>query len=294
MRNNIFEILIFALWATSVSQASLAQLYERGDENLVLPDEFYISARCEEPIQRLEWVREDKRLLDQVDIKSAESVAGEMSSICDKVKKREVLPDAWVIEFERLGKSLESLTDACGRTVMCKKMFIPPPKPIPNNFSAYSLFLFPSSEWSKPELQAERYKIRAAFSDFGDSIGNKRAAIWFSTSFNSSTPDVQRSKYFADTFKLNYNDGPFVVTSLKRPDALAKNDEIVVIKLGGINPDRIVKVLNLLEKDLRTDADIRKRTLIFEEIKQRLLSVIDRNPEIAKEITKTAISVLTK
>ncbi len=276
------------------NQSALTQEYDGVSDNLVVPDSYYVAKRCSEPQDTLKWVRDDKELLRKVDMKAAELVASKMSSLCDKEAKGEISSDLWFEQFEKMSDSLESLTDPCGRTVMCDKMFLPPPKPIPNNFNAYTMFLFPSVEWSKPELAKDLRTISSTFASFGDSIGDKRAAIWFMKDRYSHLPDIERSKYYCDHLKLSYNDGPYIVTSLKRPDGILSNDELVVIKLGGITPGRIVKVLNILEQDLRTDAKIRKRSLIFEEIKQRLLSVADRNPDIVKELAKGAISVLAK
>jgi hypothetical protein len=273
-----------------------AQLGPGEAENLVLPDAFYVSQRCGEPEKTLNRVRRIPALLAKVDIKAAEALAGEMAGLCGKSLEKQISGDDWLQRFEPKSKALEDLTDACGRIVHCMKFFLPPAKPLPADFKAYALFLFPSAEWDRPERAVgdDLGKIREAFSAFGDSIGAKRAAIWFSKSAFSANPDIARSKYFADLFKLNYNDGPFIVTSLKRPDALVAGDDLVVIKLSSISAGRVVKVLNILEQDLRTETAVRKHALIFEEIKQRLLSVVDRNPDIGKELVKGAIGLITK
>ena len=300
MRANVLVTTLTAMFLVSLSnQSARTQIDERLGENIVLPDSFYISQRCSETKDRLKWLKKDKapaaiKLRAKVDMKSAETVASEIALLCDKVGKKEISSDSWLEQFEKKSDAFEQLTDACGRIVLCAKIFVPPAKPIPANFKAYSLFLFPSSEWDKTDRQNDLRKIRTAFSGFGDSIGNTQAAIWLSKDSLSIAPDVQRSKYYCDLFKLNYNAGPFVMTSLKRPDMLATKTDLVVIKLGGISADRVVRILNILEQDLRTHADFRKRALIYEEIKQRLLSVADRNPEIVKEIAKGAIGLVTK
>jgi len=279
----------------AVNQTALAQGFNGERENLVVPDSYYVAKRCREPQDTLKCVIDYKELLGKVDIKAAELVASKMSSLCDKETKGEISGDLWFEQFEKMSDSLERITYPCGRTVHGKDMIsLPPAKPIPNNFKAYTMFLFPSVEWSKSALGKDLRTIRSAFASFGDSIGDTRAAIWFTKDRHSDLPDIERSKDYCDLLKLNYNDGPYIVTSLKRPDGILSNDELVVIKLGGITPGRAVKVLNILEQDLRTDAKIRKRSLIFSEIKQRLLSFADRNPDIVKELVKGAISVLVK
>lgn len=286
--------IAYLMMVLSILLATIAQGFEGEREHFEVPDSYYVAKRCRVPQDTLKRVKDDKELLRKVDIKAAELVASKMSSLCDKIAKGEISSDLWLEQFEEMSDSLESLTDPCGRTVMCMKISLPPPKPIPNNFNAYTMFLFPSAEWSKSELEKDLNTIRNTFASFGDSIGDTRAAIWFTQGRYSQLPDIERSKYYCDLLKLSYNDGPYIITSLKRPDGILSNDELVIIKLGGITPGRIIKVLNILEQDLRTDAKIRKRSLIFEEIKQRLLSLADRNPDIAKELAKGAISVLIK
>jgi hypothetical protein len=291
---------------------------KRVERNFVVPDEFYISSRCVEQRET-----ENGNYPDSLyDAKAIEHVAAELTLLCDRAAKKEVLPDRWFSDFQGLQRTLERLTtpvlpairsDASPeeraqkleellrweeqlsqRESKLLRIYVPPAELMPSDFAAYSLFLFPSAEWGGIELKDELNKIRNAFSSFGDATGNQIAAIWFTTRFDGVTPDIGRSKYYADRFGLNYNDGPFVVTSSVRPDAVTEKDELVVIKLGGVSAKRVVKILNVLEQDLRRHISIRKRPLIFEEIKQRLLSAFDDNPEIEKELKKDAIGVLSK
>lgn len=297
IRGTAISIAMAVAILLAAYQSSLAQGVEgerKNLENLVVPDRYYVTKRCNEAQDRLTRVRNNKELLKKVDIKAAELVAREMSSLCEKEAKGEISGSLWLEQFEELGGTLESLTDPCGRTVHCMKILLLPQKAIPNNFNSYTMFLFPSAEWSKSEQMNDLRTIRSTFASFGDSIGDIRAAVWFAKGRRSDLPDIERSKYYCDLLKLGYNDGPYVVCSRKRPDEILFDDELVVIKLGGISPDRIVYVLNILEQDLRTDAKIRKRNLIYEEIKQRLLSIADRNPDIVKELVKGSIGVITK
>ena len=70
-------------------------------------------------------------------------------------------------------------------------------------------------------------------------------------------------------FGLNWNDGPYLVTSQKRPDLLQVDAEILVIRMGGISAQRIPALLNRLSQDLTT-GDARAGRMLYEEIKQRL------------------------
>lgn len=280
----------------TANQPSLTQGASGERENLVVPDDYYVAERCSELHNTLKLLRNnEERFGNSIWNIEPNIVAREMSSLCDRKAKGEISGDLWFEQFEALSVSLE------GHLEPKDKAYLPlsaaSSKTIPKNFNAYTMFLFPSVEWSESELKEDLHTINRTFTSFGDSIGDKRAAIWFTKGRPSEflNIDIKRSKHYCDLLKLSYNDGPYIVTSLKRPDEInLKKDELVVIKLGGISPSRIVKVLNILEQDLRTDATIRKRPLIFEEIKQRLLSVADRNPDIVKELTKGAISVLTK
>ena len=149
---------------------------------------------------------------------------------------------------------------------------------VPTGYKAYSLFLIPSSDWQakNEELRA----LRSAFTDFGDAIGDQRLAVWFSNEDDTKL-DVNRSKSYCDRLGLSYNDGPFVVTTMSHPDAVKKEDQAVVIKLAGISITRAISILNILEQDLRTERQIRSRSLLFEEVKQRLMTAKDRHgPEL--------------
>lgn len=301
IRHIIFQLMVLTMLLVA-NQAVAQDNYEK-DENFEVPDSYYINNRCREPQDSLKRVKDNKELLQKVDINSVELVASTMTSLCEMQKKELISGDLWLVQFDSMSSILGTLTNVVRLPFMSAEVKITPPKPIPDNFKAYTMFLFPSDEWSKPELRENLRDISQNFSSFGSSIGDERAAIWFTNDRQfhnpirgrySHVPDIKRSKYYCDLLKLNYNDGPYIVTSLKRPDLLYSKEDLIVIKLGGIAPQRIVKVLNILEQDLRTEAKVRKRSLYFEEIKQRLLSVGERNSDIVKELAKDTISVIFK
>ena len=60
--------------------------------------------------------------------------------------------------------------------------------------------------------------------------------------------DVPRSKFYCDLFRLNYNDGPYVVVTNVRPDTLSSGKEAVFVKLNNITGERVLRVLNVLEE----------------------------------------------
>lgn len=124
--------------------------------------------------------------------------------------------------------------------------------------------------------------IWIAFEAFGRSIGGTRVAVWFLDA--DGRVDVDRCKSYCDRFDLNYNDGPYVVTTKKRPDLLGDNDEIVVLKLSGISAERIPAVLNVLERDLRASGEIGRGRLLYEEVKHRILTAAERYPDPLKGV----------
>ena len=52
----------------------------------------------------------------------------------------------------------------------------------------------------------------------------------------------------------------------KRPDLLDGDDEIVVVRMGGIDPERVGSVLNRLSQGLTTTGRVGTGGLVYEEI----------------------------
>jgi hypothetical protein len=288
--NDIAYLSVALLTFLITNQTVLA---DGPDEGLVVPDRYYIEERCKEPDEMLSRVRNDKELSTKVDKKAVETVTAMMRSYCDLAKKGQISGDSWLKRFEEMSNSLNTLTDkwALNGVHLVPFVSVKPRMPVPDNFKAYTMILFPSGEWSGLQLRNDLRTLEGTFFDFGKSIGDIKAAIWFRQQ-HSDLPDTERAKYYCDMLKLNYNDGPYVVTTRKRPDTIRRDDEVVLIKLGGITVGRVIRVLNILEQDLRTGAEYQKRALIYEEIKQRLLSIADRHPEIVNELVKNAIKRL--
>lgn len=241
--------------------------YEYGE--FFLPDPAFVKSQCEEMI-------------------SGGKAVSSVRNACEAYRGGEIDGDQWLL---RLSPVLRP-TPRCPPGMLCRLIEVPPLRPIPKGYKTYSLALVPSTGYERSEVE----RIREAFFAFGEAIGPARGAIWFEPNqtvkfeYSQRTTerpivDINRSKQYCDQFALNYNDGPFIVTSDRRPDTVIKGDEKIVIRLGGISGDRVVRVLNVLEQDLRTERDIRKRALLFEEVKQRVLSAVDRHGEVLKEVT---------
>ena len=99
------------------------------------------------------------------------------------------------------------------------------------------------------------------------------AAIWFLD--QEDNVDVLRSQEYCRRFNLSFNDGPYLVTVARRPDLLEPRDEVIVIRMGGIDPDRIPSVLNRLSRDLTTTGNVATGPLVYEELKQRVLTSVE-------------------
>jgi hypothetical protein len=159
-----------------------------------------------------------------------------------------------------------------------------PPELLPSNYPVYVMFLAPTLDLDDREL----LEVWRAYKNFGESIGQRNLAIWFTT--DGFAVDIGRSKYYCDRLRLNYNDGPYVVVSKIRPDKLDDTSTITLIRLESVAPERIVSILNILEQDLRRGVHPRESLIIYEEIKQRLLSLGERNGELIKDIVVAALN----
>jgi hypothetical protein len=158
---------------------------------------------------------------------------------------------------------------------------VSPGTPILKGFETYTLFLFPSAEWL--DRTEDLAVLRKAYQNFGDAIGDKHLAVWFLDN-DSRAISIARSKVFCDRLHLDYNDGPYVVTTNVYPESLRADSKPIVIKLYRIPANRVVLVLNILEQDLRTERQIRETALLFEEIRQRLLTASDLIAAILKSL----------
>jgi hypothetical protein len=160
---------------------------------------------------------------------------------------------------------------------------------LPLNYPSYALILFPDDSW---KTNKNLPTLRATFAKFGDAIGEQGAAIWFIDRGNNI--DVERAQSYSDKFGLSRSDGPYILVSRKRPDTITDKRDVIVIKCAGIEADRLANVLEVLEADLRGRREIRKRELLFAEVKQWLLSEGERHDLSAFGITIDLVKQLAK
>jgi hypothetical protein len=233
------------------------------DPAYVLPDESFVRAECSVLISQAE--------------NYLPSASPRVQTICDDVAKGEITPDEWMIRLDPIAREID-WSIPCPN---CLRIFLPERQPVPNGFSTYVLALIPS-----PELADNNewvWSFREKFDALGDSIGDEKAAIWLGDRYGLWI-DVDRNKYYCDQFDLNYNDGPYILVMNNRPDLITNEDELIYVKMGGIAEDRILRVMNLIEQDLRKGRGIERRTLLFEEVKQRFLSLVERHRDDLRDI----------
>jgi hypothetical protein len=164
----------------------------------------------------------------------------------------------------------------------------PDVRPLPTDYPCYALMLFPDDSWKENK---ELDDIRKAFSSFGDAIGNKGAAIWFLN--EKGQIDVRRALFYCDRFALA-SGGPYIVVTRHRPDTIRNKEDGIVINCEGISPTRLRSVLGVLESDLRSGRELRKRQLLFSEVKQWLLSEAERQNLSLLGITVSILKGLVK
>jgi hypothetical protein len=136
-----------------------------------------------------------------------------------------------------------------------------PTDKIPKNFKTYSLFLICNPEWLSPEKSAGLFQLYKQFKNFGRTIGDDNAAVWF---WKNTAPaidstlaqnvDVERSIRFCQTWKLTPSKGPHLVVTSTYPDEDALSAGLpansAVFELGNMTPKQISDLLANLTDQL--------------------------------------------
>jgi len=295
VRNRLLAFLVLSvgLWACPT-----VVFPDEGDREYVdweLPDDLYVRRECaalEDKINRhvpdREADDETLRLRRQYRVRVRPippQMISEAHGLCAAAQAGAISGTDWLPAIDRISRATDRLY-TCGS---CLTVQLLERQPIPEGLETYTLFLLPGGLADEEEEDTVRNAF-AAFKAFGDAIGDQKAAIWFTSDRHRSlvereheragieTPhsdyvDVLRSKTYCDRFGLSYNDGPYVVTTRRRPDLVDAGDEKVVVRLTGLPLESIVRVLNILEQDLRTERVIRKRALLFAELRERALGM---------------------
>jgi|GEM_PF-3348902 hypothetical protein len=268
---------------------------------ILSPNVCFSSGRTAWEIPDSIFIQNECKLLDELAQKHAEEKLLQVHKACQDVQEKNISPDQWLMMIDPIAREID-FRIPCPH---CLRVLLATRQPIPDNFLSYSVFLVPNELYAKENILLID-DLHKAFNSFGEAIGDKRIAIWFSNdrqakiteepSFNSNSVlmriqgvDVKRSKDYCDRFGLNYSDGPYVITTKYRPDHVTSADEKVVIKLKRISPEGIIKILNILEQDLRLDKNISKRQLLYEEVKQRIITTAKAHSDIFEKVITTVI-----
>jgi len=130
-------------------------------------------------------------------------------------------------------------------------------EPIPKNYQSWSLFLICNPQWLLAENEANLNNLYTHFNSFGDAIGDRHLAVWFTR--RPPTPngsiakdlDVNRNAALCTKLKLLPSKSPYVVVMTSYPDVKAENLKYeVLITLNNLPPDDIGNLLTKLTDQL--------------------------------------------
>ena len=128
-------------------------------------------------------------------------------------------------------------------------------EPIPKGYQSWSLFIICNQQWLLAENAAKLSSLYTQFNAFGDAIGDKHLAVWFSKSRPvAGQPidvDAAQNASFCTKMKLLPSRSPYVVVTTTYPDLAAetlKHD--VLIELNDLPPADIGSLLTRLGDQL--------------------------------------------
>ena len=126
-------------------------------------------------------------------------------------------------------------------------------EPIPKNYQSWSLFLICNPQWLLAESEARLNILYEHFNAFGDAIGDRHLAVWFTRRPPTATRalakdlDAKRNAALCAKLKLLPSKSPYVVVTTSYPDVAA--DELkyeVLIELNSLPPEDIGNLLTKL------------------------------------------------
>jgi hypothetical protein len=130
-------------------------------------------------------------------------------------------------------------------------------EPIPKNYQSWSLFLICNPQWLAAENEARLASLYKHFNSFGDAIGERHLAVWFTrrppTPAGSIVKDLdsKRNAALCTKLKLLPSKSPYVVVMTSYPDVRAENlKPDVLIELNDLPPDDIGNLLTRLTDQL--------------------------------------------
>jgi len=267
-RNGFAAVVAALLLSASPVAAGAAASPDAFD---VLPDPFYIAQEC----ARLGSASSAYAAL-RAEHAAVQSICGRYSADRNGV--------AWMNAIEPHTQTIDRFDPNSGRF---SGTALDSDQPVPHQYKVYALFLTTSENYVTD--LASFNALFTAFKSFGDAIGSDRLAVWFRQRPPDIGPDVKRSIDYADRFKiqnlhLTYNDGPYLILTSKFPDDPQTLADVTILRLNGLAPVNTVNLLNVVAQDLRTQATIDKRALVYEDVKQKLLSTLAKHPDFLKNV----------
>lgn len=132
---------------------------------------------------------------------------------------------------------------------------------IPKNFNTYSLFLVCNPQWLVPGKSGSLYGLYQQFENFGRTIGDENAAVWFWKSERraldptlAENVDVERGVRFCQAWKLKPSEGPHLVITTIYPDESNLSSGLpkgsAVYGLGNMSSTEISDLLAKLTDEL--------------------------------------------
>jgi hypothetical protein len=128
------------------------------------------------------FIRNECQLLRELGEKYSKPHVQPVQAACESVMQGNVSPEQWLRTVDPLAREIDSKIPcrACIRIVLEER------QPIPDSFSSYSVFLVPTELLADQSQVNATSALREAFDAFGSAIGDRRAAIWFSTTRHRS------------------------------------------------------------------------------------------------------------
>lgn len=178
---------------------------------------------------------------------------------------------AWLEARNELAVAINKASASCGDN--CDTEYLEDRfSDVPKDYKIYTLFLVPDEYLARKSTEV----LRNSFKRFGESIGPSQAAIWLGNSVGMI--DVDHARYYCDRLDLNYNDGPYLLTSRVRPSDLEPDSELMIIKLNSMSSDGVIRILNDLEQELRRGR-VPGDSLVWAELKERISTLAEKyNP----------------
>ncbi len=253
---------ILALVIALVPSLATAQKLE--SREYVVPSSFYVQHQCStyQDMSRTLFLRTP---LERANL--AQQLTG-IETLCKDYSHHQIDGDQWLSLVEPIRDQI-SATLPRETTIRISTSH----EAVPAGYGAYAILLIPNfaSQFQRTRMM----RLRAAFFDLGQSIGNKKLAIWLGADNHTDLYNYDESRWYCDRFGLDYMRGPYIVVTAARPDKWRPSEEFLEVRLTNLSPSGMISVIETLDQALRRNQEgspSGRWVLLYEEIKNRLLS----------------------